>query len=192
MSPEPLASPPEYRRYRRFLSWLVLAFVSLGSSYLLVSVGVTIYRRRQPEPIGAPTGDTAADLESCAGELDEVEQGLERHLDNFDHLVAHYDADEAQRWSEDRAFWLGQWRAAEGRCRYGAPRTGPLAKQWEQLAVIHGELRDTESSYGKELVRFGQTEAPRLDRLRERLASVERQIGAGAGAGAAAPNDSGE
>lgn len=180
MSPESLASPPEYRRYRRFLSGLVLTFVSIGSAYLLVSVGVTIYRRRNAVPLGAPVGASAADLESCAEELTDVEQALERHLDNFDHLVAHYDADEAQRWDEDRAFWDGQWRAAGRRCRYGDPRPGPLSKQWEQLAVIHGELRETEQSFNKELIRFGQTEAPRLDRLRERLATVGRQIGSSA------------
>jgi hypothetical protein len=83
---------------------------------------------------------------------------------------------------------LGGWRG-EGCCfRAGPPRPGPLLKQWEQLAVIHGELRETEASYGKELVRFGQTEAPRLDRLRERLASVGRQIGSSA----AGSHDSGE
>jgi hypothetical protein len=94
MSPESPASPPEYHRYRRFLSGLVLTFVSVGSCYLLISVGVTISRRRHVEPLGAPVGTSAADLESCSEELGEVEQGLERHLDNFDHLVAHYDAAE--------------------------------------------------------------------------------------------------
>jgi hypothetical protein len=188
MSAESPAPPAEFRPYRRFLSALVLTFVSLGSFYLLTSVGMTIYRRRNAQPLGAPAGASAGDLQSCAEEMADVEQALERHLDNFDHLVEHYDADEAQRWSEDRAFWDRQWQAAGRRCRYGDPRPGPLAKQWEQLAVIHGELRETEASYGKELVRFGQTEAPRLDRLRERLASVGRQIGSSA----AGSHDSGE
>jgi hypothetical protein len=179
MASESLASPGEYRRYRRFLSWLVLCFISLGSIYLLVSVGVTIYRRRHAEPLGAPVGASTADLESCAEELTDVEQGLERHLDNFNHLVAHYDAAEAQRWAEDRDFWLGQWSAAGTRCQYNVPRHGPLAKEWEQLAVIHVDLRETEASYTKELIRFGKNQAPRLDLLRERLESVGRRIGAG-------------
>ena len=34
MPSDTAASPPEYRRYRRFLSWLVLSFVSVGSLYL--------------------------------------------------------------------------------------------------------------------------------------------------------------
>ncbi len=189
------ASPAEYRRYRRFLSWFVLSFVSIGSLYLLVSVGVTIYRRRHAEPWGAPVSGSAEDLESCAEELIDVEQGLERHLDNFDHLIAHYDSALAQRWSEERGFWLGQWRAAGTRCRYGGPHRGPLAKQWEQLAVIHGELRETERRYDAELLRFGQHEEPRLDELRDRLASVSRQIGANGGPGTspgAAPHDPGE
>jgi len=49
---QPASSPPEFRRYRRFLSWLVLGFVSLGSAYMLVSVGVSIYRRRNAVPLG--------------------------------------------------------------------------------------------------------------------------------------------
>src|SRR5579862_8817046 len=84
--------PGEFRPY--------LPFVSLGCTYLLISVGVTIYRRRNAFPSGAPVGTTAsaADLESCHEELTDVEQGLERHLENVQHLVAHYDAEEAQRW----------------------------------------------------------------------------------------------
>lgn len=182
------ASPPEYRRYRRFLSWFVLSFVSIGSLYLLVSVGVTISRRRNAEPWGAPVTGSADDLESCAEELIDVEQGLERHLDNFDHLIAHYDTALAQRWSEERGYWLGQWRVAGTRCRYGDAHRGPLAKKWEQLAVIHAEMRETEQSYDTELLRFGEKEAPRLDRLRDRLASVSRQIGA-YNAPEAAPHD---
>lgn len=190
MPSDPSASPAEYRRYRRFLSWFVLSFVSIGSLYLLVSVGVTIYRRRHAEPWGAPVTGSAEDLESCAEELTDVEQGLEHHLDNFDHLIAHYDTDLAQSWSEERGFWLGQLRAAATRCRYDDPHRGPLAKQWEQLAVIHGQLRDTEQTYHDELLRFGQHEGPRLDELRDRLASVTRQVGALAPE--ATPHDPGE
>src|SRR5262245_35825229 len=146
-------SPPEFRRYRRFLSWLVLGFVSLGSAYMLVSVGVTIYRRRNAVPSGAPVGALAspAALQGCLADLSVVEQALEGHLENFHNLLAHYDAEEAQRWSESESFWLGQWKAAGERCRFGEPRTGPLAKNWEELGVIYAELRTTEATYTKEL-----------------------------------------
>jgi hypothetical protein len=176
----PSESPGEFRRYRRLLSWLVLGFVSLGSAYLLVSVGVTIYRRRNAVPTGAPVGATAstADLEGCVEELADVEQGLERHLENFHGLLAHYDSSEAQRWAEDRGFWLGQWKAAEERCRYAEPRHGLHAKAWEELREIHTQLHDTEAAYHKELLSFGEKQSPRLDLIRQRLETVSRRIGA--------------
>ena len=149
----------------------MLGFVSLGSAYMLVSVGVTIYRRRNAVPSGAPIGALAspAELQGCLEELSVVEQALERHLENFHNLLAHYDADEAQRWSESESFWLGQWKAAGERCRFGERRKGPLAKSWEELRVIYDELKNTEATYTKELQRFAQHQAPRLDQMRERL-----------------------
>lgn len=171
-------APGEFRPYRRFVSWAVLAFVSLGSVYLLVSVGVTIYRRQHAVPTGSPVGAVAslADIESCHEELTDVTDGLETHLENFHHLVAHYDADEAQRWSEDQAFWLGQWKAAGGRCHFEERRGGKLAKEWERMGVVHAELRETEASYTKELIRFGRDQAPRLDRIRESLADIGKRL----------------
>ena len=190
MSPE---SPGEFRRYRRLLSWLILGFVSLGSAYLLVSVGVTIYRRRHASPAGTPIGAVAsnAELEGCAEELADVEQSLERHLENFHVLLARYDAEEAQSWQDDRGFWLGQWDGAGQRCRFSKPRPGPHAKNWEELGVIHGQLRDIEETYTKELLRFAKTQAPRIDLIRERLETVGRRIGAGTPA-APAPHPSGD
>jgi len=172
-------SPPEFRRYRRFLSWLVLGFVSLGSVYMLVSVGVSIYRRRNAVPAGAPVGSpaTPADLRGCLEEVGVVEQALERHLENFHNLLAHYDTDEAQRWAESESFWLGQWKAAGERCRFTQRHQGPLAKSWEELPVIYDELKNTEATYTKELQGFARHQAPRLDQMRERLKSVGQRMG---------------
>jgi hypothetical protein len=171
-------APGEFRWYRRFVSWFILTFVSISCTYLLISVGVTIYRRRFAVPSGTPVGAvaSAADLEGCLEELEDTKHGLERHLDNF-HLVAHYDADQAQRWASDRTFWLGQWKAADERCHFAATRPGKYAKEWEQLAVIHAELRETEASYSKELLRFGKDQAPRLDRIQDRLDRVGKKLG---------------
>jgi hypothetical protein len=185
----PPESPGEFRRYRRLLSWLVLGFVSLGSAYLLVSVGVTIYRRRHAFPTGAEVGAqaSAADLESCAEELADVEQGLERHLENF-HLLEHYDSSEAQRWAEDRGFWRGQWKAADERCHFAEARPGLHTKDWEELAGIHHQLQETEDIYTTELTRFGRKQAPLLDLIRDRLNKVGKRIGAETPATAASPH----
>jgi len=180
-------SPPEFGPYRRFLSWLVLGFVSLGSVYMLMSVGVSIYRRRNAVPSGAPVASAAspADLQGCLEELGVVEEALERHLENFHNLLAHYDTDEAQRWSESESFWLGQWKAAGERCRFGERRKGPLAKSWDELGVIYDELKKTEATYTDQLRRFARDQAPRLDQMRERLKAVGRHIGT---TGAAPPS----
>ena len=190
----PPESPGEFRRYRRLLSWLILGFVSLGSAYLLVSVGVTIYRRRHAVPLGDTIGRVAstADVEGCAEELSDVELGLERHLENFRGLIATYDPDDAQRWEEDRAFWLGQWKAAGQRCRYTDHRPGPHAKDWVELGVIHTDLRDIETLYNKELLRFVEAQAPRISLIHQRLDTVRRRIGAGPPAATAASPPSGD
>jgi hypothetical protein len=60
---------------------------------------------------------------------------------------------------------------------FGERRTGKFAKDWEELGVIHTELRNTEATYTKELQAFAQHQAPRLDQMRERLKSVSRRIG---------------
>ena len=157
----------------------MLGFVSLGSAYMLVSVGVSIYRRRNAVPSGAPVASAAspADLQGCLEELSVVEDALERHLENFHNLLAHYDTDEAQAWSESESFWLGQWKAAGDRCRFGERRKGLLARNWEELRVIYEELKKTEATYTNELHDFAKTQAPRLDQMRERLKSVGRRIG---------------
>ena len=181
MSPESVASSPgEFRRYRRFVSLFILSFVSVGSVYLLISVGVTIYRRQHAVLLGAPIGATASldELQSCYEELSDVTLGLERHLDNFHNLVAHYDAEEAQRWGDDRAFWLGQWRAAGDRCHFDKPRPGKIGKYWSALAVVHADLRDIEASYHRELLRFSHDQSPALDRIRDRLDKISQQLSA--------------
>jgi hypothetical protein len=182
------AAAAEFRPYRRFVSRVILTFSTLGSAWLLSSIAVTIYRRSNAVPSGTPIGlvATATDFESCHDELRDVTHGLATHLENFQ-LIAHYDIDEAQRWAEDRAFWLGQWKAADERCHFAAPRPGKLAKEWEQLAAIHAELHETEASYDKELRRFGNDQAPRLARIQERLDRVGQKLATGGSEPAASP-----
>jgi hypothetical protein len=177
--PNPTNVPPtEFRRYRRFVSWFVFCFVLLGSAYMLVSVAVTISRRYQAVPLGSPIGIQAsrADMASCYDELADVVEGLQKYLDNSSTLMAHYDADEAQRWSEAGVYWRGQWKAVGQRCRFDSRRGN---KDWEDMAVLHQELHETETSFTIEVLRFGGEVAPRLDRLRERLARVGHHLSAG-------------
>lgn len=182
MSNDLTGSQGEFRRYRRFVSWFILSFVFLGSAYLLLSVAVTLYRRQHAVPLGVPIGarPTRADAASCYDELSDAVEGLQKYLENSHSLLGHYDSDEVQRWAEAGSYWRGQWTAVGQRCRFERHRG---EKDWEEMAVLHEELRETEASYTKAIQTFGKDLAPRLDRLRARLDRI--------GARLAGPADSG-
>jgi len=157
------------------VSWFILTFVSVGSAYMLVSVAVTIYRRQHAVPLGSPVGvlATRADVESCYDELSDAVEGLQKYLENSHALLAHTDPSEIQRWAEAGSYWRGQWKAVGERCGFSHRRG---AKNWEEMAVLHEELHETEASYTKEISRFGKDLAPRLDRLRARLARIGERL----------------
>ena len=107
-----------------------------------------------------------AELQGCLEELAVVEQGAgKRRLENFHNLLAHYDASEAQRWSESESFWLGQWKATGERCRFGERRTGPFR---QELGRTARDLRrapcSTQAYLHEGAARFRTTtRRPRLD-----------------------------
>jgi glutathionyl-hydroquinone reductase len=187
LSPPPPASPAEFRPYRRFVSWFVLSFVTIGSVYLLVSVGVSIYRQRHIVLNGAIVSAeiTDAELRSCFDELDDVRQALDRHLEDFHHLLAGYDPAEAQRWADEGTVWQGQWRVLGQRCRFDEIRATHLRKELEEMAAAYNELGQTREIYTKALKRFGTEQAPRLDRIRQRMQMIHERIDRKASASAA-------
>jgi len=158
------------------VSWFVLTFVILGSTYLLISVAVTIYRQRHAVLLGSPIGasPSAADVESCYDELSDVVDGLKKRLELSNQLLGQYDADEVQRWAEAGGYWLGTWRAVGLRCGFDQRRG--LGGSWEEMAVLHDELLETEKSYTKKILSFGKEEAPRMDRLRHRLERIGERL----------------
>ncbi len=156
----------------------MLLFVSLGSSYLLLSVGVDIYRRRHAVATGqqVSTDATDAELHGCWEDLSDVAQSLEKHLENFHHLLGGYDPDEAQRWASEGALWRNQATILGQRCRFTEVRGTKLRKEFEEMAAAHDELRETEAIYTKELLRFGRDQVPRLDRLKLRIERIGGRI----------------
>jgi hypothetical protein len=167
--------PGEFRRYRRFVSWFILTFILIGGSYMVLSVAVTIYRRQHAVPLGSPIGAlaTKGDAESCYDELSDVVEGLDKYLENSHRLMAHTDPAEVQNWAEAGSYWRGQWKAVGERCGFERRRA---LKNWDEMAVVHEELHETEASYTNEIARFGKDLAPRLDRLRVRLARIGERL----------------
>lgn len=161
----------------------MLLFVSVGSAYLLTSVGVSIYRRRRAEPTGAQVSAamTAAETKGCYDDLEDITQGLYKHLENFHHLLAGYDPAEAQRWADEGSVWRRQWAVLGKRCQFGQIRGKTLRKELEEMAAIHDELGKTQQIYTNELLRFGKDQAPRLDRIRKRIEKIGGRIARSSG-----------
>ena len=160
------------------MSWFVLLFIVFGSVYLLSSVGVSIYRRRHAVPVGDKVSAEVTDREivSCYDELDDVMQSLQRHLENFHHLLASYDPAEAQKWAEEGTVWQGQWKVLGQRCRFGELPATRLRKELEQMAAAHEDLGQTNDIYTKAFKRFGTDQAPRMDRIRERMKKIGERL----------------
>ena len=176
-----LPTPPqEFRQYRRLVYWTILSVIALGSLYLLLSVSVSLYRRRH----ALPTGDevsaqvSKAEMASCYRELQEVSVALRKYLERSHHLLANDDADELQRWADEGAVWRTQWMGLGRRCRLMAgTRPTQARREMEAMAAAHEDLGNIQTTYTEALKRFAKDLVPRLGRLDKRLAKLGEAIG---------------
>jgi hypothetical protein len=178
LTPPATAAGQEFRPYRRFVSLLALCVIFLGASFLLVSVGVSIYRQRHAFPTGSPVSARLGprELLSCWQELSDVSEGLQKHLEKSHYLLGGYDQSETQRWASEGAFWRNQWKALGERCRLDRPAPARSSKEQDEMVSAYRELADTASVYTKELLRFGREQAPRLDRIRIRINRIGKRL----------------
>jgi hypothetical protein len=168
-------SPQEFRQYRKLVSWTIFSVICFGSVYLLVSVGVGLYRHRHAIPAGDPISATAsgAEMAGCFDELRNISVALRKYLERSHHLLASDDADEMQRWADEGEVWRAQWLSLGQRCRFSdGLRAGPQPREMEAMAAAHQELGNIRTTYTEALKRFAKDLAPRLGRLDKRLAKV--------------------
>ena len=136
----------------------------------MISVGVAIKRQRNAV-LGPKVSEqfTAVELQSCQEELHDISLALEKHLESAYHLLRGYASDEAGRWGEEGEVWRRRWLVLGERCRLGNP--GPLTahKELESMVSAYQELGSIQTTYSRELLRFGKDLAPRLDRLKRHL-----------------------
>ena len=168
-------SPPEFRQYRRLVSWTILSIIAFGSAYLLVSVSVGLYRHRHAIPAGDRIGATVsqAEMVGCYDELRNVAVALRKYLERSHHLLASDDANELQRWSDEGEVWRAQWLSLGQRCGWtDRLRAGPQRREMEAMAAAHEELGNIRTTYTEALKRFAKDLVPRLGRLDKRLDKV--------------------
>jgi hypothetical protein len=168
----------EFHRYRRLVAWTAIALVSLGCLYALVSVVVELQRQRRgvvEDRISMQA--TGRELRGCFDELRDVSLALEKHLENAYHLLGGYDSEEARRWADEGEIWRKRWRVLGQRCRLVEPRPSPSHKDLEAMAAAYQELGAIQITYTRELLRFGNELAPRLDRINRRVEQIGDHLG---------------
>jgi hypothetical protein len=172
-------NPPnqEFRRYRKLVAWTSSIFVALASLYLLLSVVVALQRQRNvvlENRISVQL--TANEIGGCFEELRDVSVALEKHLENAYHLLGGYDSEEARRWSGEGEVWRKRWRVFGERCRLAERRPEPANKDLEAMASAYEELGSIQTTYSRELLRFGSELAPRLDRINKRVDEIGERL----------------
>lgn len=177
-----LSSPPntpnqEFSRYRKLVARIAAVLVVAGSLYLILSMAVDLQHQRNgvsEDPIS--TRITSDEIRGCFDELRDVSLALEKHLENAYHLLGGYDSDEAQRWSGEGEVWRNRWRQLGERCRLVERRLVPPHKDMEAMAAAYEELGSIQTTYSRELLRFGKELAPRLDRINTRVERIGEDL----------------
>jgi hypothetical protein len=176
MSSQSTATPtdPDYRKYRRFIAVLTLSLIGTSVIWVLVSVGLTISHRASLTPPGdgtRPAGGSV-DLSACRDELAAHASALERHLENFHHLLGSYHPDDAQKWAEEGLLWRLAWSDMAARCQFSALGASG-SKAHERMATAHASLGDIQARVTAELKRFGTDHATRLQQIRSQLETID-------------------
>lgn len=168
----------EFRRYRKLVAWSAIVLVALGCIYALISVVVALQRQRNAvvqDRISVEV--TGSEIRGCFDELRDVSVALEKHLENAYHLLGGYDSEEARRWSDEGGIWRNRWRVFGQRCRLDEPQPNPPQKDFEAMAAAYQELGSIQTTYSRELLRFGSELAPRLDRINKRVDQIGEHLG---------------
>jgi len=153
--------------------------VALCSLYLLLSVAVALQRQRNVvlrERVSLQL--TPKEIAGCFEELHDVSVALEKHLENAYHLLGGYDSDEARRWSDEGEVWRKRWRVLGGRCRLDERQTTIPNKDMDAMSAAYDELGSIQTTYSRELLRFGSELAPRLDRINKRVDEIGERLAA--------------
>jgi hypothetical protein len=182
-------SNQEFHRYRKLVAWTSSILVAVGSLYLLLSVAVALQRQRNvvlQDRISPQL--TGSELAGCFEELRDVSVALEKHLENAYHLLGGYDSEEARRWSSEGEFWRRRWLVFGQRCRLVEKEPkGTPHKDLEAMAAAYEELGSIQTTYSRELLRFGNELAPRLDRINKRVDQIGEHLARSASPAGATP-----
>ncbi|HJZ84451.1 MAG TPA: hypothetical protein VKN99_04730 [Polyangia bacterium] len=174
MATEP---PVEFSPYRKALQAIV-AFVTVGSIlYLLASIAVSVFSRRQVHLRRAPiTGQDLDDLLTCQSDVEKLFREINERTFDLQARAAVKEVDLAQHWEEFSKRWHEQFLEVGQRCRFVELRDRGLGTAFDRLAYAHADLEDVEHKFATLLRNYIDDQVPTIEDIRRSLEASRRGL----------------
>lgn len=163
----------EFKRYRQVLTALYITAISAGFLLLAASVVKELFFRpvvQLHEPILPADNPDPQNLLRCYHDVASLYEDLGRITTQLlDLPPTQGRTDLIRQWEEFSQSWLMRWERVNAWCRFSELADTHLGEAYDRMAVIHGDLPAMRLKYQSLLVRFDDTQAAELARVRREL-----------------------
>jgi hypothetical protein len=173
----PAQGAAEFRPYRRALNGIV-AFVAVGGIlYLLTSIAVSVFAKRQVPLKGKPINAQNIDeVMTCQSDVEQLFKDLNDETFGLQGLVGKKDADLAIQWEDFSKRWHDRWSEVGQRCRFVELRDRGLGADFDRLAWAHEDLEDMKLKFAALLRNYIDEQVPHIESIRRSLETSRRGL----------------
>jgi hypothetical protein len=173
----PAEGATEFRPYRRAINAFVAAVAVGGILYLLASIAVSVFSKRQvplkERPINAQNID---DVLKCQADVEQLFKDLNDETFGLQGLVGKKDTDLAQQWEDFSKTWQDKWSEVGQRCRFVEMRDRGLGADFDRLAWAHEDLEDMKLKFAALLRNYIDEQVPHIESIRRSLETSRRGL----------------
>jgi hypothetical protein len=177
----PAQGATEFRPYRRALNAIV-AFVAVGGIlYLLASIAVSVFAKRQVPLKGKPINAQNIDeVLVCQGNVEQLFKDLNDETFSLQGLVGKQDTEAGARlameWDDFSKRWHDRWSEVGQRCRFVELRDRGLGADFDRLAWAHEDLEDMKLKFAALLRNYIDEQVPHIESIRRSLEASRRGL----------------
>jgi len=177
----PAQGAAEFRPYRRALNALV-AFVAVGGIlYLLASIAVSVFAKRQVPLKGKPINAQNIDeVLVCQDNVEQLFKDLNDETFSLQGLVGKQDTEAgarlAMQWEDFSKRWHDRWSEVGQRCRFVELRDRGLGADFDRLAWAHEDLEDMKLKFAALLRNYIDEQVPHIESIRRSLEASRRGL----------------